>query len=487
MLKLGGKSMSKVRVRFAPSPTGPLHIGGARSALFNYLFAKQNGGDFIVRIEDTDLERSSRESEENIKNSLRWLGIEWNEGIDVGGDCGPYRQTERLDTYRAAVQRLLDEGKAYYCYCSQEEIEAEKEIALQEGRMPNYSGRCRNLTTEERLAKEAAGIKPVIRFKVDGDEPVALNDLVRGNVAFERQNIGDFVIVKSDGLPVYNFAVVVDDHTMNITHVLRGEEHLSNTPRQLVLYEALGWEPPLYGHISLILGKDRSKMSKRHGSVSVVAYKEEGYLPEALVNFLALLGWSPEGEEEILPFSRLLEEFSLEHVSKSPAVFDLDKLKWMNGQYLRALPAEELALLLQPYLADAGLSGERLLLAAQMLASHIETLKQARDFLPLFIGEEVQAPDDEALAILKEETVSQVLDSFITGIELMPEFNAAGVKGLLKKVRKETGLSGAKVFMPVRIALTGCQHGPELDKLAELMGKEVLLVRLNTCRKTYGI
>ena len=298
--------MSKIRVRFAPSPTGPLHIGGARSALFNFLFAKKNQGDFIVRMEDTDRDRSSRESEENIIAALKWLAIDWNEGISVGGEFGPYRQMERLSTYQDAVNQLIEDGYAYYCYCSEEELEAERQALIAKGETPGYLGHCRNLSDAERKAKEEAGVKPVIRFKVPDDVELSIDDLVRGKVVFNSNEIGgDYVIVKSDGIPTYNFAVVCDDHLMKISHILRGEEHLSNTPRQLLIYQALGWEEPIFAHISLILGKDRSKMSKRHGSVSVVNYQNEGYLPEALVNFLALLGWSPDSEEEFFTMEQL--------------------------------------------------------------------------------------------------------------------------------------------------------------------------------------
>lgn len=471
--------MAKVRVRFAPSPTGPLHIGGARSALFNYLYAKNQGGDFIVRIEDTDLERSSSASEENIKESLHWLGIEWNEGIDIGGPHAPYRQMERLQTYKDAVQQLLDAGKAYYCYCSEEEIEAERQAALAKEEMPIYSGRCRNLTPEERAAKEAQGIKPVIRFHVEPGKPVLIHDLVRGDVTFEREGIGDFVIVKSDGIPVYNFAVVVDDHLMEISHVLRGEEHLSNTPRQVVLYEALGWQPPQFGHISLILGKDRSKMSKRNGDVSVVNYQDAGFLPEALVNFLALLGWAPEGEEEIFSMAELEKVFSLDRVSKSPAVFDMDKLKWLNGQYLRKLPLSEVAKGIAPYVGDIA----QLDLLAETLQNHLNTFAEAKNYLPLFQGETAQPLDEEGKAVLAEETVPRVLDLFAEKMAALDNITPSGVKDALKAIRKETGLSGAKVFMPVRLALTGCQHGPDIDKLVALMGRDILNKRLAQARK----
>lgn len=478
--------MTKFRVRFAPSPTGPLHIGGARSALFNYLLAKQKGGDFVMRIEDTDLERSSRQSEENIKASLKWLGIDWNEGIDVGGDFGPYRQTERLDIYKEAMDKLVEQGDAYYCYCSAEEVAEQKAAAQAEGKMPNYSGHCLHISEEEKAAKIAAGVKPVIRFHVKDGEPLVVHDAVRGDVSFERGGIGDFVIQKSDGIPVYNFAVVLDDVTMEITHVIRGEEHLSNTPRQVVLYEALGYEAPTFGHISLILGEDRTKMSKRNGDVAVMSYEEKGYLPEALINFLALLGWSPEGEEEMFDMAGLIEKFSMDRVSKSPAVFDIEKLKWINGQYLRKLSNEEVAVRLVKYTGDLGLSAEQELVFADLAKSHISILSEAAELIPMFTGTEIPEVTGDALAMMEAETVPMVVKMFADKLKEAGNSEVATVKAAIKAIRKETKLGGKEVFMPLRIALTGAEHGPDLDKLADLMGLETALARLEVSAKRYG-
>ena len=343
-----------MKVRFAPSPTGPFHIGGARSALFNFLLAKKEKGTFLVRIEDTDLARSTKESEENIKAALKWLGMNWDEGIDVGGDNGPYRQTERLDIYKKYVDQLIKEGKAYYCYCTEEELDKEREAQMARGETPKYNGHCAHLTEEQIEQYKKEGRKPTVRLRVPLNQTVAFDDMVRGHIAFESNGIGDFVIVKSDGIPVYNFAVVVDDHTMGITHVIRAEEHVSNTPRQLVIFDALGWQAPTYGHISLILGADKKKMSKRHGATSVDQYRQQGYLPEALVNFLALLGWSPEGEDELFTMDQLIEQFSMDHVAKNPAVFDIDKLNWINFHYMKKLSDEELYELCLPHLQAAG-------------------------------------------------------------------------------------------------------------------------------------
>jgi nondiscriminating glutamyl-tRNA synthetase len=333
---MGGKYMKKTRVRFAPSPTGPLHIGGARSALFNYLFAEHTGGDLVLRIEDTDLERSKREYEDEIIASLQWLGLSWSEGVGVGGENSPYRQTERLDIYKKYAAELLEKGHAYYCFCTPEELEQEREDLLAGGEMVRYSGKCSRLTPAQVQEKLQAGIKPSIRFRAPQNKIYIVNDLVRGQVSFESDNTGDFIIVKSDGIPTYNFAVVIDDVLMGITHVVRAEEHLSNTPRQLMIYDALNFPRPEFAHISLILGSDRQKMSKRHGATSLIQYREMGYLPEAMFNFLALLGWSPEGEQEILPAADIIKGFTLHGIQK-PAVFDLDKLNWINQQYLKKL------------------------------------------------------------------------------------------------------------------------------------------------------
>lgn len=307
----------EIRVRFAPSPTGPLHIGGARSALFNYLWARKNKGKFIVRSEDTDLERSSRESEHNILEALRWLNIQWDEGIEVGGDYGPYRQTERLVHYREYTEKLMDSGHAYYCYCSEEELEQERQDLISKGETPRYLGKCRKLTSEQRAVLETEGRKPVVRFRVPEGQAIHINDQVRGDVIFDSDGIGDYVIVKSDGIPTYNFAVVVDDTTMKITHIIRGEEHLSNTPRQVLIYQALGLPVPGFAHISLILNTEGGKMSKRDGDTAVMDYQKKGYLPEAIVNFIALLGWAPTGEEEFYTLNELTKSLNGPSVTRT--------------------------------------------------------------------------------------------------------------------------------------------------------------------------
>lgn len=476
--------MSQIRVRFAPSPTGPLHIGGARSALFNYLYARGRGGKFIVRIEDTDLERSSRESEKDILDALRWLGIDWDEGIEAGGDKGPWRQTERLDLYVDHANQLIEKGMAYHCYCSQEEIEKEREEAMAQGRMPIYSGRCRNLSQAEKDAFIAEGRKPVVRFRVPEDQILTIEDLVRGTVSFESNGVGDFVIIKSDGIATYNFAVVMDDHFMEISHVIRGEEHLSNTPRQLVLYDAFGWSRPEFAHVSLILGKDRKKMSKRDGATSVVQYQDAGYLPEALVNFLALLGWAPEGEEEIFSLEELCQKFSLDRVAKNPAVFDFEKLRWLNGVYIRKLPQEKIVEGIRPFLTSyiEGKSQEEadlwLSYVAAALFEHIGTFSEINKELEAFMADDFEL-SDEAREVLAEEGSLAVISAFRDKLAALGEISPETVKEIIKETGKDLGVKGKGLFMPVRIGISGQLHGPDLANTVTILGREKTLARID--------
>jgi glutamyl-tRNA synthetase len=323
-----------IRVRFAPSPTGSLHIGGARTALFNWLFARHHGGSLILRIDDTDLARSTEESTRGILSALRWLGLDWDEGPDAGGSYGPYFQSQRLELYTKIAQELVDQGRAYYCYCTPEELAERRKQAMAEGKAPRYDGRCRELTSQERIQKENEGHRPAIRLRIPDAGETVVQDFFRGDVVFANDVLDDFIIIKSNGMPTYNFACVVDDAKMQISHILRAEEHLSNTPRQILIYQALGYPLPIFAHVPMILAPDRSKLSKRHGATSVEEFRDMGYLPEALINYLALLGWSPEGEEEILSLPELVRQFTLERVGKTAAVYDVKKLTWMNGHYL---------------------------------------------------------------------------------------------------------------------------------------------------------
>lgn len=476
----------EVRVRFAPSPTGPFHIGGARSALFNWLLARKTGGKLILRIEDTDRERSTPESEENIKAALKWLGMDWDEGVDVGGPYGPYRQTERLELYQKYTEQLLAEGKAYYCYCSDEELEEERQQLIKDGKMPRYMGKCSRLTPEQAAAYAAEGRKPTVRFRVPAGEKIIVHDLVRGDVVFDSDNIGDFVIVKSDGIPTYNYAVVVDDALMRISHVIRAEEHLSNTPRQCLLYDALGFKQPVFGHISLILGKDHTKMSKRHGATSVDQYRRLGYQPAGIDNFLALLGWAPNSEQEIFSMEELVREFSMERVAKNPAVFDLDKLNWINQHYMRKLTPEEFYEAAKPHMIEVGYmtgmeSGEKESWLRRVVATaqeHVSFAAQIPDCVAMYFNDEFAFEDQEAEDVLRGESVPAVIGMLLKELPRVETLDNAAVKALFKKIQKETGLKGKDVFMPIRVALTGNQHGPELAAMIPLLGVERSAARI---------
>lgn len=476
----------KLKVRFAPSPTGPFHIGGARSALFNWLVARHADGTFLVRIEDTDLKRSTKESEENIKDSLKWLGMNWDEGIDVGGPHGPYRQTERLDLYKKEVQRLLDEGKAYYCYCSAEELEKSRKAQLDAGKTPIYDEHCRHLTEEEKAKYEAEGRKPVVRLKVRKDGVFAFDDMVRGHVEFQAAGVGDFIIMKSDGIPVYNFAVVIDDAFMEVTHVIRAEEHLSNTPRQLAIYEALGYKPPKFGHISLILGEDHKKMSKRHGATSVTEYRNMGYLPEAVVNYLALLGWTPKGEQEIFTEEELIKQFSMKRVSSNDAVFDINKLNWINFQYMKKLDADQLYDLIVPFLVKAGYVEESvteekkdwLKKVIWFMKDHIYFAGQAAEELKFFFEDMPALTDEAILSIMKAETSGKLLKAFIEDLKALPSFDQDAIKKCFNACMKAQGIKGKAAYEPTRIALTGVTQGPGMFEMMELFGREKTMDRL---------
>jgi nondiscriminating glutamyl-tRNA synthetase len=487
--------MSKrVRVRFAPSPTGHLHIGGARSALFNYLFARHHGGDFIVRIEDTDRKRNVEDAEAKLIESLRWFGTEWDEGVDKDGGVGPYRCMDRLDIYQKYINQLVEEGKAYPCYCTEEELEAEREAQKAKGETPRYSGRCRHLTPEQIEAYKAEGRTASIRFRVPENREYTVHDHVRGEVKFESSVTGDFVISRPDGIPTYNFAVVVDDALMNITHVIRGEEHLSNTLRQLMIYEALGFEAPDFAHVSLILNPDGRKMSKRDESIVqfVEQYRDLGYLPEALMNFLALLGWSPEEEEEIFSREQLIEKFSLDRVSKSPSIFDVHKLNWMNNHYIKQAPVERIVELCIPHMQKAGqlpqeLSEEQRKWAEKLVALYQEQLQYAAEIVELaslFFEESVNF-DEEAKAVLAEEQVPEVMKAFHAELSALEAYTADTIKNALKAVQKATGQKGKKLFMPVRVATTGVTHGRDLNETLFLLGQDKVMQRVQDVINNY--
>ena len=479
---------NEVRVRYAPSPTGHLHIGNARTALFNYLFARSQGGKFIIRIEDTDRKRNIEGGEQSQLNYLKWLGIDWDESVDVGGEYGPYRQSERNDIYKTYYEELLEKGLAYKCYCTEEELEKEREEQAARGEMPRYSGKCRNLTKEEQEKLEAEGRQPSIRFKVPQGEVISFNDIVKGEISFETDGIGDFVIVKKDGTPTYNFAVAVDDYLMKMTHVLRGEDHISNTPKQIMIYNALGWDIPAFGHMTLIVNESRKKLSKRDESIIqfIEQYEELGYLPEALFNFITLLGWSPVGEEELFTKEQFIEIFDVHRLSKSPAVFDTHKLKWVNNQYVKKLDLDQVIELTVPHLQKAGKVSEELTGSEQEWVRKLISLYQEQlsygaeivELTELFFKDDIQY-NREARTVLEEEQVPEVLRVFAEKLEQLDSFTADEIKASIKAVQKETGHKGKKLFMPIRVATTGQTHGPELPQSIELLGKDTVLKRLH--------
>ncbi|MEK3733293.1 MULTISPECIES: glutamate--tRNA ligase [Paenibacillus] len=479
----------EVRVRYAPSPTGHLHIGNARTALFNYLFARKHGGKFIIRIEDTDVKRNVEGGEQSQLKYLKWLGMEWDESVDVGGAYGPYRQTERLDIYKQYWQELLDRGLAYRCYCTEEELEKEREEQMARGETPRYSGKHRNLTEEERRAFEAEGRVASIRFRVPEDRVYTFDDMVKGTISFNSKETGDFVIVKKDGIPTYNFAVAVDDHLMKISHVLRGEDHISNTPRQLMIYEAFGWEPPKFGHMTLIVGEDHKKLSKRNESIIqfIEQYDQLGYLPEALFNFIALLGWSPEGEEEVFSKDELIRIFDEHRLSKSPAVFDTNKLAHMNNTYIKNADPDRVAALAIPHLQKASrlpdvLSPEEDAWARALVALYQEQMTSASDIVDLsevFFRTHLEL-DEEGIEVMSGEQVPAVLSSFLGKLEQSDEFSATKIAALIKEVQKETGFKGKQLFMPIRVALTGQTHGRDLNQTIWLLGRDRVLDRLRS-------
>ncbi|KIL53597.1 glutamyl-tRNA synthase [Jeotgalibacillus alimentarius] len=476
-----------IRVRYAPSPTGHLHIGNARAALFNYLFARSHNGTFIIRVEDTDTKRNIEGGEESQLEYLKWLGIDWDESIDVGGDYGPYRQSERNDLYKKHYDDLLERGLAYKCYCTEEELEAEREGQIARSEMPRYSGKCRNLTDDERAALEAEGRKPSIRFAVPQGKTYTFNDIVKDDVSFESDGIGDFVIVKKDGIPTYNFAVAVDDHYMEISHVLRGDDHISNTPKQLMIYEAFGWDIPKFGHTTLIVNEERKKLSKRDGSIIqfIEQYKDLGYQPDALFNFIALLGWSPKGEDELFSKEELIERFDADRLSKSPAVFDTKKLEWMNNQYMKNLDLDEVVALSVPHLEEAGKiqkdrTPEQDEWVRKLVGLYQEQMSYGAEIVALselFFKDEI-AYDEEASAVLAEEQVPEVMAELSRQLEALENFEASEIKKAIKAVQKETGHKGKKLFMPIRVAATGQTHGPDLPSAIEVLGKEKVLARL---------
>ncbi len=466
-----------LRVRFAPSPTGSLHVGNARTALFNWLYARKEHGRFILRVEDTDLQRSTDESVASILADLRWLGLNWDEGHDAGGPHAPYRQSQRLESYRQLAQELVKAGRAYLCYDSEAELETDRQDWLVEHVKKRHPHR--DLSPDQRAEFEAQGRKPSVRFATDdllGE--VVYDDIVRGEVRVELAEIRDFNLLKSDGMPMYNFAVVADDHAMDITHVIRGEDGISNTPRQLLLYQALSWTPPQFGHVSFILGPDGQKLSKRHGGGSIADLRERGYLPEAVVNYLGLLGLGGQGEgEEIFSLAQLTEMFASDRLIKKASIFDFGKLDFLNGHYLRLKSGEELAQLAAPFLKDITAPSHAWLIEALELfkgnAQHLSELAQPiRDvFLDV-------APSQDSLR--SAQAFTQPLAPAQAAMSALLDFpaDAVGIQAKLKEAQKASGVKGKDFYMPLRLALTGVEHGPELPRLMLLLGGERIQRRL---------
>ena len=475
----------KCRVRFAPSPTGMLHLGGARTALFNYLFARRNGGDFLLRIEDTDRARFQAEALEDITKSLKWLGLEWDEGVMKGGDCGPYFQSERLEIYKRYVDELLAKGFAYKCYCSEEELAAQREEAKEKGlSVQGYDGRCSRLTKEQIEKYEAEGRVPTVRFKMPKEGTTSFTDAIRGEVTYQNDQQTDFIILKADGYPTYHLANIVDDHLMGITHVMRGDEWISSTPKHICLYNAFGWTPPTFAHLPVILKPGGGgKLSKRDGDVSVFQYKEKGYLPEALVNFLALLGWAYSEDQEIVPVEDMIKVFSLEHINKAGAQFHVEKLNWMNGEYIRKLTVEDLTERCWPYLVEAGLVKEdqdksSLHYVMGLLQPRLVLLTDVVDMISYFVKDEIEYVEADVRKNLKKEGVKENLLALRPVLEAN-DFTPESLNEAIHKFMAEKELSPKKVMQPLRVAVTGRACSPGMFETLYALGKEKALRRLD--------
>ena len=480
----------EVRVRIAPSPSGNLHIGTARTALFNYLFAKKNNGKYVLRIEDTDLDRSSQAYIQNIYDSLKALGLNWDEGPDVGGPYGPYQQSERFDIYPKYAQKLIDAGYAYECFCTQEELDAEKQESIKNKKPHVYSGRCRHLSEEEKAKLRAEGRKPSIRFHVPESGETKFTDMVKGDLKFDNSLIGDFVIMKSNGTPTYNFAVVIDDMEMKISHIIRGEDHISNTAKQILIYEALGAEIPQFGHLGMILAPDRSKLSKRHGATAVSEFVEKGYLTEALLNFVALLGWSPSDGHEIKSLDEIIADFRINEVSSSNSIFEYDKLNWMNGKYIKKMDIKKLANLARPFLSMYDLSEmseenyERMI---EVTREPITILSDLVNDVKYFFGQDAEIEPDVQTKILDSEDGQKVL-RYVVDNEL-DKWDFEDSEKLheqladLRAYFKEQGIKPKETMWAIRAAVTGRTHGADMVAILQILGKERSVRRIKAATK----
>lgn len=487
------------RVRFAPSPTGYVHIGSLRTALYDFLYAKGKQGKYILRIEDTDRSRFVEGALENLIKSLEWAGVNHDEGVFLEngkivqkGNYGPYIQSERLDLYKEYINKLLDKGLAYRCFCSKERLDKVREEQKKRGETPMYDKHCRGLSQEEIQKNLDEGKDYVIRLKIPEDEDVKFKDLIRGDISINSKEIDDQVLIKSDGFPTYHFAVVVDDHLMKISHVIRGEEWLTSTPKQVILYNYFGWEVPEFVHLPTVLNKDKKKLSKRQGDVSVSDFKDKGYLPEALVNYLALVGWSPKGNNEIFSMEELINEFSFENVSKTGGVFDVEKLNWVNSQYIKNYDNEKLYKLIKPFVVKEELLNEEeylnkkdwLIKIIDLVKEKISYLEEIGSHIQMFMGREVKA-DDEVKEVLSNDGVRDLIHAFIKNLEAIEEVDEEFTKNIFKKLQKETGAKGKNLYMPLRGAVTGQLHGPDMGKTFIILGKENIIDRLNYTLKNY--
>jgi glutamyl-tRNA synthetase len=456
--------MEKIRTRFAPSPTGYLHIGGARTALFNWLYTRHYGGEFVLRIEDTDQQRSTDESTRAILDAMTWMGLDWDEG--------PHFQAQRVDLHREMVQKLINEGKAYYCTCTSEELEIKRKAALATGKKPKYDGTCR-----DRNLKKSPG--SVVRFRGTRTGITIVEDLIKGNISFNNDELDDLIIERGDGYPTYNFAVVIDDALMNITHVIRGDDHVNNTPRQILMYEALGFDVPKFAHVPMILGADKARLSKRHGATSVMAYKEMGYLPEALVNYLVRLGWS-HGDQEIFSQEELIEHFALDAVGKSPAVFNPEKLLWLNAHYIREANSERLMEEMKP-LWPAGVNTVDTAFTQKVIADlqpRVKTLVELANAANFYFADEIQYEESAAQKFLVPE-VSAHLKAMATAIPMVQNFSKEGLEEFLKAFVQERDIKFKVLAQPLRVALTGKTVSPGIDEIMVTLGKEQVIQRIN--------
>ncbi len=483
-----------VKVRFAPSPTGFVHIGSLRTALYNYLFAKKMGGTYLLRVEDTDQSRLVEGAIEGMLKAMDWAGVNHTEGVVLdengkiteSGENGPYVQSKRLHIYKEYIKQLLDNGHAYYCFCSKERIDKVREIQKSEGKIPKYDGICRGLSKEEVEAKIAAGEKYVIRLKFPANKEIKFNDIVRGLVSINTDDLDDQVLMKSDGFPTYHFAVIVDDHLMGITHVIRGEEWLPSTPKHVYMYEAFGWEAPTFVHLPNILNSERKKLSKRQGDVAVEDFRKKGYSPEGLVNYVSLVGWSPEDNNEIFNMKELEEAFSLERVSKSGGVFDTDKLNWVNAHYIKAADNAVIADLAIPFLIEAGfITEEEVEEKYDWIKSMVGVVKESLSYVKeittkvdIFFKDELELEDDECREFLKLEHIPALIDVLEEKVTDADEINEEFIKAMFKQIQKEHGIKGKNLFMGTRVILTGQMHGPEMPLVLTLLGKEKILNRI---------